>query len=216
MANSKLCLNFAIIMKDTLSNQSRRKFIKILSSIVLLSGFLWTNCTAKKSKRLLKNTLTSAQEEILLFVLYYIWPENNNIPTVKEIGIPHYIKWYLNDDYIDPEEKQYFLKGLTWVEESAGENYGNKFENLDNKQRFELFETIKNTEWGESWLSSVMTLLVEAMFADPLYHSNPDGLVWKWLDHDPGQPRPNKFNKYPVILSRKKETSIITDINQIL
>jgi len=45
--------------------------------------------------------------------------------------------------------------------------------------------------------------------------SNPNGIVWKWLNHNPGQPRPNEKNKYSEILNRKKEKTIFTNINQL-
>ena len=203
-------------MKKAANIQSRRNFIKTVSALALFSSFHWVKCKSKSGNFHEKNILSPAQEIIFHSVLLYMWPDNKNIPTVKEIQIPRYIKWYLNDKYIDPEEKQYFFNGLTWIEESALENYGKKFKNLTKSQRYELLDTVKNTGWGESWLSMVMTLVIEAMFADPIYHSNPGGIVWKWLNHDPGQPRPDKHNKYPVILNRKKKTTVITGIDQIL
>jgi len=203
-------------MKKKVHTQSRRKFIRTLSAITLFSGFSWVKCKNTSGDSGEIDIFSPAQKMIFHTVLLYMWPDNKNIPSVKEIKIPGYIKWYLTDDYIDPEEKQYFFNGLTWVEESAKENYGKKFEKLKKNQRFELLETVKNTEWGKNWLSSVMSLIIEAMFADPIYHSNPRGIVWKWLNHEPGQPRPDEYNKYPVILNRKKETTVITRLDQIL
>jgi len=42
----------------------------------------------------------------------------------------------------------------------------------------------------------LLTYLLEALLADPVYAGNPNGIGWKWLQHQPGFPRPTKNKKY--------------------
>ena len=41
-----------------------------------------------------------------------------------------------------------------------------------------------------NWLSLLLTYLLEALLADPVYGGNPGGIGWQWLAHQPGFPTP--------------------------
>jgi gluconate 2-dehydrogenase gamma chain len=45
-------------------------------------------------------------------------------------------------------------------------------------------------------LSSLLKYIFEALLTDPIYGGNPNSMGWEWLDHTPGQPRPNPANRY--------------------
>ena len=46
------------------------------------------------------------------------------------------------------------------------------------------------------WLSTLITYTLEALLSDPLYGGNTNGIGWKWLGHDPGNPRPSADKIY--------------------
>ena len=49
---------------------------------------------------------------------------------------------------------------------------------------------IEQSRAGRNWLSLLLTYVLEALLADPVYGGNPDGIGWQWLEHQPGYPRP--------------------------
>lgn len=43
---------------------------------------------------------------------------------------------------------------------------------------------------GRPFYRAALPLLMEAWLGDPIHGGNPDGVVWAWLGHNPGFPRP--------------------------
>jgi len=42
----------------------------------------------------------------------------------------------------------------------------------------------------------VLGYIFEALLVDPVYGGNPNGIGWKWLEHQPGLPRPTADKRY--------------------
>lgn len=194
------------------SIHSRRKFISTLIGAGIIINFPFiSSCNYESGS----NLLDDRQNIILKNVLLFLWPDDNFGPTIKSIKAYEFFLWVLSDKNIDPEENEYLINGLKWVDETSEEEYNLHFDKISGKQKYKLLKKVVNLEWGESWLSKILTILFEAMFADPIYGSNPEGIVWKWLGHNPGQPRPIEDNKYSNILKRKEENIIVTSLNQL-
>ena len=201
--------NKKIIIKNI---HTRRLFIKrIIGAGIIINLPLLKSCDFSGNADL----LTSLQKEITEFVFDFLWPDDNFGPGARDIKVYGYLLWMLNDKNLDPEENQYVLNGMNWVDETSVEVYNKHFDKLTKKEKHSMLNKISNLEWGENWLSKMLSILIEAMFADPIYGSNPGGIVWKWFEHDPGRPRPDDNNKYPVILRRKDENEVISNINQL-
>jgi gluconate 2-dehydrogenase gamma chain len=67
---------------------------------------------------------------------------------------------------------------------------------------------IEQSRAGRNWLSLLLTYLLEALLADPVYGGNPDGIGWTWLEHQPGYPAPPRDKSWyklasPVRYQRK-------------
>jgi len=191
---------------------SRRRFLSgLIGAGLAINLPLISSCDYSGDEGI----LTQRQKEIAIFTLNFLWPDDDFGPNIKKIRVFEYMIWMLNDKNIDPEENQYIINGLNWVNETAMEIYNQHFEKLKNRNKFKLIHKVSNMEWGESWLSKMLSIIIEAMFADPVYGSNPEGIVWQWFNHNPGQPRPADNNKYPIILNRKKENIIFTSLDQL-
>jgi hypothetical protein len=190
-------------------NLNRRTFIKSVGATFVLSQFpVWIACQKKTS------VLSTQQAQILQKILTILFPADSliNIDKINVIGL---IESYLSDKRIDPENQNNVIKGIKWTDETSEETFQKKFLSLTGKEQYKIFTIIKNKSWGEYWLSILLTLTFEALLLDPIYNININQTGWKWLNHTPGEPQPNKNNKYPEILNRKKENIIITHINQI-
>ncbi len=71
------------------------------------------------------------------------------------------------------------------------ERFDRRFENLDFDSKERLLRYLGDrTRWGRNWLSLLLYYIFEALLADPVYGCNPNGIGWKWLEHQPGFPRP--------------------------
>jgi gluconate 2-dehydrogenase gamma chain len=70
---------------------------------------------------------------------------------------------------------------------------GNKeFVALSERERERVLRDFEDTHEGDLWLTLVLGYTLEAYVGDPSYGGNPDEVVWRWLGHRPGFPRPPK------------------------
>jgi gluconate 2-dehydrogenase gamma chain len=52
---------------------------------------------------------------------------------------------------------------------------------------------------GKQWISTILRYILEALLTDPIYGGNPNAIGWKWLDHQPGFPRPPANKRYYLL-----------------
>ena len=191
---------------------SRRVFLsRMVQAGIILNLPLLDACVPKSDIPLISVT----NEQILKDVLYFLWPEVGGGPSVSELKIYEYFLWFFSDLKVDPEEKEYLFKGMDWIDESSKEDFNVNYEKLKKDQKDMLLNKISVTDWGESWLSKVINIIIEAIFSNPIYGSNPYGIGYKWFEHNPGFPQPDNSNKYQELLKRKKENVKISSIEQL-
>jgi len=145
--------------------------------------------------------LSEKQLFIVSSVQEILFPSDENGPGIIEINATEYLVWILSDKNKDPEEIEYIINGIGWVDETANENYSKKYLDLEQSEKEQLISDISNERWGESWLSVILSFIFEALLCDPQYGGNLDNVGSKWLDHHPGQPRPTTELLYPEILT---------------
>lgn len=168
----------------------RRNFLKtVLAASAASSVPFWMACTTQKSS---EYSLSKSQTKIVITVQNFLFPKDNNGPSAFDIAAHQYLQWVLLSEGIDNEDKNYIIKGLEWVEETSIEETEVGFLNLEEPKQNELLEYIVGTSWGASWCSLMMNFIFEALFCDPIYGGNVNKTGWQWLDHNPGQPRPNE------------------------
>jgi gluconate 2-dehydrogenase gamma chain len=159
--------------------------------------------------------LSDLNADILLEVLKFLWPDDGEGPSVEKAGIFQFFLWLFSDPDFDPEEKEYLKKGLIWIDETAVEEHSLNFDKLGADTKKSLLEKTANLDWGESWYSKITNIIFEALFADPFYGSNTAGASYKWLNHNPGSPRPDERNNYKALLEKKKEIIEVTQLDQL-
>lgn len=142
------------------------------------------------------NVLDQAQWAIIETVQDQLLPSEPDAPGARDLNATAYLDSALADPGFDPEVKGFLLKGIGWLDEIARAQEGLPFHQVDPGKREDLLRQIADSGAGERWLSNLITYCMEAMLADPLYGGNPNGVGWKWLGHDPGQPRPTPDKIY--------------------
>lgn len=153
-----------------------------------------TGCRTDKKPKIGGNRnpqiLSEKEWLILLAVQDILFPSEPGAPGAKDLNAAGYVQWVISDQELDPEETEFLKNGLTWIDEEAVDRWDKPFLELESDEREKLLRHAETHSWGESWLSVMLMYIFEALLSDPLYGANPDGVGWKWLDYNPGLPRP--------------------------
>ena len=190
---------------------NRRLFIKAIGATFVLSQIpLCQSCQTGLTD---ENVLTKKQQFSLQKVLDILFTPEPQTPSIAQINTLDHINRYLIDKNIDPDEQEFVINGLQWLDEAANEKHQKNFLSLSDIKQKEIISMIQKESWGETWLSKLLTLTFESLLLDTIYNVNFRETGWQWLHHQPGLPRPNKQNAYPVILKRKNTNEIITELS---
>jgi gluconate 2-dehydrogenase gamma chain len=175
----------------------RRDFLKVGSLAALGPGpSLAPADAAGASPRPSGRVLSEPQWATIAAVQDHLLPSEPDAPGAREVNATAYLDRTLADPKFDPDVKKLILQGIGWLEEISQEREGLPFPQVRPARREDMLRKIARTRAGERWLSRLVTYCLEAMLSDPLYGGNPGGIGWKWLEHDPGQPRPTPDKIY--------------------
>jgi len=190
---------------------TRRQFIKGIGSSIILAQFPYL-FSCQKSTNII--VLSTTETQIVQQVLNILFPSSPG-PSIKDIKVINLLNSYLSDPNINSKEQQSIIKGIQWTNEISKNSYMVDFRNLTKEKQEKVLQKILQKPWGEIWVSKLLTLTFEALLLDPIYGINTHETGWKYLNHTPGKPRPDTRNKYPEILNRKKENTVITSLDQL-
>ena len=145
--------------------------------------------------------LSQNQFSIVESVQKILYPSDGNGPGAYDVMADRYLLWVLSDKRMDPEEKEYIINGIGWVDETAEENFSKDYSQLTLSEKEILLADISKETWGSSWLGVILTFIFEALLSDPQYGGNTDEIGWEWVHHNPGYPRPTEALLYPEIFA---------------
>lgn len=184
---------------------SRKEFLRTLLAASLLTSIPVSKLFGQTGPYT-QSVLNEDQKSILKSIQEILFPSDENGPGADELNAFDYLIWVVSDPNKDPGEVDYIINGIAWVDETANEEYSKNYNDLSQKEKEELVAEISRERWGGNWLSVILTFIFEALLCDPQYGGNQDNIGWKWLDHNPGQPRPTKKLLYPGILTTMRES----------
>ncbi len=188
-----------------MKSEQRRFFIKTLlaGGIALQIPFVFSCNTAhiKLSRLVIGNDIIEIKLDLLQSILEVLFPKSTIFPGAKALKSDIYYLWVLHDSRLDKGERLYLIEDLDTINNFAKNKYHNDFTNLSLRNQQEVIELVSRTDWGENYLSRLMTVVFEGMFANPLYGSNPNKIGWEWIKYQGGVPEPQQWNKYPEILN---------------
>jgi gluconate 2-dehydrogenase gamma chain len=160
---------------------TRRTFLtnSFLSSVILLtcSGELFAAINSKQTLSVLHKDL---------------FPASEFIPSVDFINANLYLDKIFAHSRVTQEDKEFIKDGVRWLNEEAIAKYKKVYASLPAQKRQKVLKSIVESDWGETWLYTVMMYMMEAMLGDPVYGGNVNEAGWKWLKHTGGVPRPKK------------------------
>lgn len=134
--------------------------------------------------------LPDAVWRTLAAVHAHLFPSEAEAPGAAELDTLGYLKSALDAPGFDPAERTAIVNGAETVEARARAHAGKAFAELAEAEREAVLRHFEATNAGNPWLEGMLNYLVEALLADPVYGGNPKGIGWRWLDHNPGFPRP--------------------------
>jgi len=144
----------------------------------------------------LASPLSAKEEEVLDAVLQELLPNSEDSPGAVDIGATGYLLTIITDPAVDESDRSFITKGISRIEEFSREKTGSSFAATKGKAREKLLREFVSEGNGESWVSTLITYSLEALFGDPIYGINRDEVGWKWIGHHPGFPRPPKRKWY--------------------
>lgn len=168
----------------------------LIPSIALFSACDQTTKTKTAKALLAEPWPTFAAVQLILF------PDDHNGPSAMDLNATAYLNFVLNANDADKEEREFIFKGIGWLNQLANTEYKINFLNASLEQQEKLIHKISISQSGERWLSYLLLYLFEALLTDPIYGSNPNGIGWQWLEHQPGFPTPDKTKTYPELQKR--------------
>lgn len=194
-------------MTDHAWQLSRRKFVESLVLTGVAMQLPWLqSCESKAEIPANIEPFNQQQFLDLRALLSVLFPDDGNGPGAQELMVDRYVLWVLKDDQADLEETDFLIKHTKLFSEEVQKREGDSFATMSNGQQTKLLKNLlKETDWCTRWSSRLLTLIFEALLLDPQYGVNPNEVGWKWLEHNPGYPRPAKEHLYPSILKKKNE-----------
>ena len=138
----------------------------------------------------------------------HLFPAGDDVPGASDFQALVYLRNSVENPAADSGDREFIANGVGWLNDLTHEHYQQPFTALDAVQRETVLRQIERSRAGRNWLSLLLTYLLEALLADPVYGGNPDGIGWDWLEHQPGFPTPQDDKAWfklgaPVYYRRK-------------
>jgi len=134
---------------------------------------------------------SAKQRQLVSAVQEHIFPKEPDSPGATDIHAVEYLEWAITAPGIDPDTRNIVVNGVGRLQEASRERFGVLFADLSFEQREPLLRYLADdTRWGRAWLSLLLYYVFEALLSDPVYGGNPGEVGWRWLQHQPGFPRP--------------------------
>ncbi|WP_299793509.1 gluconate 2-dehydrogenase subunit 3 family protein [uncultured Shewanella sp.] len=185
------------------SGLNRRAFLRQTGAAAVLLALLGT----KPDVALAQDPVSSTGEAqggfdahsraVIEAVQQQLFPDDGDGPSARQLNGFRYLTWALEEpDNVADGDKAFILRGVGWLEEQSKSTQGESFVKLTPAAQDAVMRQISQTRAGENWLSLLLYYLLESLTLDPIYGGNPDGIGWKWLEHQPGFPRPVEGKTY--------------------
>jgi gluconate 2-dehydrogenase gamma chain len=132
----------------------------------------------------------------------HLWPAHTDAPAIADFNASAYLGAALLDPQIEADERQYISDGVAPLEDFTRAQFERSFFELDAAEREAVLRKIETSPAGRYWLSLIIYYLLEALVSDPVYGGNTDTIGWRWLEHQPGFPRPPAAYPYDGVSDR--------------
>lgn len=144
--------------------------------------------------------LNRSQWKAIVATQQHLFPSNLQkqpaSPGANDINAKAFLYAVLSDPNRDDEDRRLVKHGVIELQNLSSKQYQKSFNHLDFSQKEKILRTLEKQPGGTPWIMTILGYVFEALLTDPVYGGNPNGIGWKWLDHQPGFPRPSVDNRY--------------------
>ena len=173
---------------------SRREFMRILATAA--AAYPLSSLAVNRQQITSSNKVIKEPWRTLSVVQEHLFPAEKASPGASDINALEYLRGMMVAPDFDKVQYELIHNGVGWLNDLAKNQYAKKFIQLDTDSKEKILRRVESSNAGSRWLSTLLTYLIEALLTDPVYGGNPNGIGWKWLQHQPGFPRPGENNKY--------------------
>ena len=159
----------------------RRNFL-LLSSILSLPSYLQAKKLSPFEKEFKK------VEPILSAVQEHMFPPNAKLPSATSMKMTQFLLETMRHHSYDKDIRAFVIEGA----KELNRRTKNKFFKMTPQEKEKALREYEKSNYGNNWLSRILTLSMEAIFCDPIYGSNINQEGWKALGAIGGFPRPQK------------------------
>lgn len=191
---------------DVKPNIGRREFMSrmgLLSSLALAYPVAALAELRQSKKQLLADWQKQAEWQTIAQLQEVLFPAGKNNPGATDIGASIYLHTAIENPKADGEDRDFIFRGVGWLNDLTQEHHKKTFLQLTAIQQQKIIELIVESKAGHNWVSMLLTYILEALLMDPVYGGNPDGIGWKWLEHQPGYPAPSADKTWDNLLQRR-------------
>ncbi len=176
----------------------RRKFLLLTAGFALGAGLplgakQLPNVVIEPNKLI---GLTSDQWQVMDAVLDHLFPSESTAPGAKDIYATAWLHNALAMPDTEQSHRDFMRDGLLMLEKLAHKTHQLSFIKLNQEKRESTLRTLEQNGEGRAWLKETLRYILEALLTDPIYGGNPKSIGWKWLQHQPGFPRPVIGKRY--------------------
>ena len=194
---------------------SRREFISRMGLLGSLVGSLALTYPATVLAELrtskIKNTSAGSAPQwqnepvwqTIAQVQETLFPAAEDVPGANDFAAVVYLHRAIENPDADAEDKDFIKRGVGWLDDLTQQSFKKTFLQLSTTQQQEMIEKIVNSRAGRNWVSMLLSYILEALLADPVYGGNKNGIGWNWLQHQPGYPAPPADKTWDKLLQRR-------------
>lgn len=132
-----------------------------------------------------------------------LFPPGDDVPGASDFAADIYLHRAIENPDADAEDKDFIMRGVGWLDDLTQQRYKKTFLQLTATQQQEIIEQIVNSRAGRNWVSTLLSYILEALLADPVYGGNKNGMGWNWLAHQPGYPAPPTEKTWHRLLQKR-------------
>lgn len=152
----------------------------------------------------LEEALKSERWQTLDAVMNHLLPKAGGGPSAQDLQATQYLFNLVHQQPTDKGEVEFIYKGVGWLNGYTNKQHQKDFYLLTKSEKEQMLRAISQSNAGDNWLSMMIANLFEAMLAPPAYGGNPDGIGWRWLNHQAGFPLPKAGDRYYELPARSK------------
>ena len=175
---------------------SRRKLLKSAAGASAIIAAPTIALSKENYPSAYQTALNKLEWQTLDSVFNHLFPSSESGPSAKDIQATFYLYLLVHEQPTAQDEIDFIYRGVGWLNSYTQSKQQVNFIELSFDDKEQILRAISRSEAGQNWLNMMILNLYEAMLSPPSYGGNPDGIGWKWINHQAGFPLPPEGKRY--------------------